>query len=46
MAWQDISVPIRHGMVTFEGDPEVILERVMVMADGGPARAILRRRSE
>jgi len=34
MSWQDISVPIRDGMVTFEGDPPVHLERVMVMADG------------
>ena len=34
MAWQDISVPIRDGMVTFDGDPQVSLERVMVMADG------------
>lgn len=34
MGWQDISVPIRDGMVTFEGDPEVHLERVMAMADG------------
>jgi arylformamidase len=34
MTWQDISVPIRDGMVTFEGDPLVHLERVMVMAGG------------
>jgi arylformamidase len=34
MGWLDISVPIRNGMVTFEGDPEVHLERVMTMADG------------
>jgi arylformamidase len=35
MGWQDISVPIRDGMVTFEGDPTVHLERVQAMADGG-----------
>ena len=23
MGWQDISVPIRDGMVTFDGDPAV-----------------------
>ncbi len=34
MDWQDISVPIRDGMVTFEGDPLVHLERVSVMAEG------------
>jgi arylformamidase len=34
MGWQDISVPIRNGMVTFEGDPPVHLERAMSMADG------------
>lgn len=34
MSWQDISVPIRDGMATFEGDPPVRLERVMAMADG------------
>jgi arylformamidase len=34
MDWQDISVPIRDGMVTFEGDPSVHLERVMAMSDG------------
>lgn len=34
MGWQDISVPIRNGMVTFEGDPQVHLERVQAMADG------------
>jgi arylformamidase len=35
MGWQDISVPIRDGMVTFEGDPTVHLERVQAMVDGG-----------
>jgi len=34
MDWQDISVPIRTGMVTFEGDPLVHLERTSSMADG------------
>ena len=34
MDWQDISVPIRDGMVTFDGDPLVHLERVQTMADG------------
>src|SRR6266545_2062207 len=34
MGWQDISVPIRSGMVTFEGDPLVHLERASSMADG------------
>jgi arylformamidase len=34
MGWLDISVPIRTGMVTFEGDPTVHLERATSMADG------------
>lgn len=34
MTWQDISVPIRDGMFTFEGDPTVHLERASSMADG------------
>lgn len=34
MDWLDISVPIQGGMVTFEGDPLVHLERVSAMADG------------
>jgi arylformamidase len=34
MGWEDISVPIRDGMVTFDGDPAVHLERVKAMADG------------
>lgn len=33
----DISVPIRTGMVTYPGDPEVRLERVTSIADGSPA---------
>ena len=33
----DISVPVRTGMVTFPGDPQVRLERVIAIADGGPA---------
>jgi arylformamidase len=31
----DISVPIRPGMVTYPGDPDVTLERVLSIADGG-----------
>jgi arylformamidase len=34
MSWHDISVPIRDGMFTFDGDPTVHLERAMSMADG------------
>jgi arylformamidase len=34
MGWQDISVPIRTGMVTFDGDPLVHLARVTSMTDG------------
>ena len=34
MGWQDISVPIRTGMVTFEGDPPVRLERLSSIANG------------
>ncbi len=33
-AWTDVSVPIRPGMVTFEGDPAVILERTSALAAG------------
>lgn len=33
----DITVPIRNGMVTYEGDPEVHLERVSSIADGAVA---------
>ena len=34
MGWQNISVPIRAGMVTFESDPIVTLERSSSMAEG------------
>jgi arylformamidase len=34
MDWQDISVPIRDGMITFEGDPQVHLGRAMSITDG------------
>jgi arylformamidase len=34
MDWQDISVPIRSGMITFEGDPPVRLARAAAMAEG------------
>ena len=33
----DISVPIRSGMVTYPGDPEVRLERTSSIADGAAA---------
>ena len=33
----DISVPIRTGMVTYPGDPQVRLERVASIADGAAA---------
>jgi arylformamidase len=33
----DISVPIRPGMIVYEGDPDVHLEREVSIADGGPA---------
>jgi arylformamidase len=33
----DISVPVRTGMVTYPGDPEVSLERVKAIADGESA---------
>ena len=33
----DVSVPIRTGMVTYPGDPEVRLERVGSIAHGSPA---------
>jgi arylformamidase len=33
----DISVPIRTGMVTYPGDPQVRLERVASIAGGSPA---------
>jgi arylformamidase len=34
MTWHDISVPIRDGMFTFDGDPLVSLQRASSMADG------------
>lgn len=34
MTWQDISVPIRDGMFTFDGDPLVSFGRAASMADG------------
>jgi arylformamidase len=33
----DVSVPIRTGMVTYPGDPPVLLERVRSIADGAVA---------
>lgn len=35
--WLDISVPIRTGMVVYDTDPEVRLERVAEMSNGGVA---------
>jgi arylformamidase len=32
--WQDISVPVREGMVSFEGDPAVHFRLAVSMADG------------
>ena len=37
MTVRDISVPIRPGMVVYEGDPEVAMERVASIAGGAPA---------
>jgi len=34
MSWIDISVPVRPGMIVFEGDPAVGLERIADMAQG------------
>lgn len=34
MVWHDISVPLRSGMATFEGDPPVLLEQVASMRAG------------
>ena len=34
MAWLDVSVPVRTGMVVYDGDPEVRIERVMEIARG------------
>jgi arylformamidase len=33
----DVTVPVRTGMVTYPGDPEVVLERVMSIPEGGKA---------
>jgi arylformamidase len=33
----DISVPIRPGMIVYEGDPTVVLERALSIADGATA---------
>jgi arylformamidase len=33
-AWTDVSVPLRPGMVTFDGDPAVHLERTSALANG------------
>jgi arylformamidase len=33
----DISIPIRPGMVVYEGDPPVLLERALSIADGATA---------
>ena len=33
----DVSVPIRPGMITYPGDPTVVLERVSAIADGAVA---------
>jgi arylformamidase len=35
MEWIDVTVPIRSGMATYEGDPAVTLERVAAIAEGG-----------
>ena len=34
MEWINISVPIRPGMITFPGDPLVIMDRPIAIADG------------
>lgn len=34
--WVDISVPLKHGMVHWPGDPEVRIERFLDMARGDP----------
>jgi arylformamidase len=35
MSWIDISVPIRPGMVVFEGESPVVIERIDSLAGGG-----------
>ena len=37
MRIHDVSVPIRPGMITYPGDPDVSLERVLSLADGAVA---------
>ena len=37
MEINDISVPVRPGMVTYQGDPQVRLERALSIADGAVA---------
>jgi arylformamidase len=34
MSWIDVSVPVASGMVVYEGDPQVRIERVSAIADG------------
>src|SRR5437667_327219 len=34
MEWIDISVPIRPGMISFPGDPVVLMDRPIAIADG------------
>lgn len=36
MAWIDVTVPVRNGMFTWEGDPPVSLSAVARIADGSP----------
>lgn len=35
MEWIDATVPVRNGMIVYEGDPPVALERVQGIATGG-----------
>ena len=37
MGWIDVSVPVRTGMVVYDGDPEVRIEGVLEIARGDPA---------
>ncbi len=34
--WIDVTVPVRHGMIHWPGDPPVVVERVEDMAAGAP----------
>jgi arylformamidase len=34
MEWFDITVPIRRGMPVYEGDPDVVIQRVQAIASG------------